>query len=419
MATQNPIINSLLNINHKKWIINLSNKQIPDRVLKFLSLGDRFALPVDRKDKNDRVNSVVDIIKNFESNIHLIAEDIVEEARDRISNSLFRFLRKDKHTNYIDRFLLQEFKFCRSFLRDNDDVLVTKADKGQVTVVMERNTYINRMTDLLSDSLTYKKLKNDPTRQITSKINGLAKSWRNKDIISEQLFRLLNCTNGNLPRCYGLPKIHKDGSPLRIIVSTLGSPLYNMANFLHNILVKSVPKPESYIKDGWSFVELIRDVRIEDDDVLISLDVTSLFTNIPKDLVLQAIKNRWNHVSNKTKLSLPQFLSAVDLILSSTSFSFNGQIYEQIFGSPMGSPLSPILADMVMEDLETKCLQMLSFPVPFFKRYVDDVFAIVPRLKVDEILKVFNNYHNRLKFTYELEKDGSLSFLDTMSYPFI
>ncbi|XP_024872108.1 uncharacterized protein LOC112454769 [Temnothorax curvispinosus] len=279
---------------------------------------------------------------------------------------------------------------------------------------MERNTYINRMTDLLSDSLTYKKLKNDPTRQITSKINGLAKSWRNKDIISEQLFRLLNCTNGNLPRCYGLPKIHKDGSPLRIIVSTLGSPLYNMANFLHNILVKSVPKPESYIKDGWSFVELIRDVRIEDDDVLISLDVTSLFTNIPKDLVLQAIKNRWNHVSNETKLSLPQFLSAVDLILSSTSFSFNGQIYEQIFGSPMGSPLSPILADMVMEDLETKCLQMLSFPVPFFKRYVDDVFAIVPRLKVDEILTVFNNYHNRLKFTYELEKDGSLSFLDTM-----
>ncbi|XP_024892886.1 uncharacterized protein LOC112468084 [Temnothorax curvispinosus] len=414
MSTQNPIINSLVNIDYKKWIINLSNKQIPERVFKFLSLGDRFALPIDTKNKKDRVNSVVDIIKNFEFNIYQIPDDIVDEARDRISNSLFKFLRKNKHTNYIDRFILQEFKFCKRFLCDNDDLLVTRADKGQVTVILERNTYVNKMIDLLNDSLTYKKLKNDPTRRITSKINILAKSWFSKGIISEQLFRHLNCTNGNLPRCYGLPKIHKDGSPLRIIVSTLGSPLYNMAYFLHNILEKSVPKPESYIKDGWSFVELIGDVGIGEDDVLISLDVASLFTNIPKDLVLKAIERRWNHISKETKLSRPQFLSAVDLILSSTSFSFNGQIYEQIFGSPMGSPLSPILADMVMEDLETHCLQLLSFHISFFKRYVDDIFAIVPRSGIDELLRVFNSYHTRLKFTFEIEKNNSLSFLDTI-----
>ena len=186
-----------------------------------------------------------------------------------------------------------------------------------------------------------------------------------------------------------------------------------MAYFLHNILEKSVPKPKSYIKDGWSFVELIRDVRIGEDDVLISLDVASLFTNIPKDLVLRAIERRWNHISKKTKLSRPQFLSAVDLILSSTSFSFDGQIYEQIFGSPMGSPLSPILADMVMEDLETHCLLLLSFHISFFKRYVDDIFAIVPRSGIDELLRVFNSYHTRLKFTFEIEKNSSLSFLDT------
>ncbi|XP_071628256.1 uncharacterized protein [Temnothorax longispinosus] len=173
-------------------------------------------------------------------------------------------------------------------------------------------------------------------------------------IINEQVFRHLNCTNGNLPRSYGLPKIHKIGSPLRIIVSTLGSPLYNIASRLQNILEKSVPKPESYVKDGWSFVELIRGVRVGDGDVLISLDVTSLFTNVPKDLVLKAIEERWNYITTKTDLSLLQFLSAVDLILSSTSFMFNGQFYEQIFGSPMGSPLSPILADMVMEDLDVR-----------------------------------------------------------------
>lgn len=56
-------------------------------------------------------------------------------------------------------------------------------------------------------------------------------------------------------------------------------------------------------------------------------------------------------------LSLPQFIHAIDL--SSTSFAVNGVFYEQIFGNPMGSPLSPILADLVMDDLKSCCLQFL------------------------------------------------------------
>ncbi|XP_071653656.1 uncharacterized protein, partial [Temnothorax longispinosus] len=129
--------------------------------------------------------------------------------------------------------------------------------------------------------------------------------------------------------------------------------------------------------------------------------------------VLKAIEERWNYITTKTDLSLPQFLSAVDLILSSTSFMFNGQFYEQIFGSPMGSPFSPILADMVMEDLEKHCIQRLSFRITFSKRYVDNIFAVVPESGIGELLDSFNNYHDRLKFTYEMESNGKLSFLDT------
>lgn len=146
--------------------------------------------------------------------------------------------------------------------------------------------------------------------------------------------------------------------------------------------------------------------------MLASLDVIALYTNIPKELVLQGIEKRWNEIARNTKLSLTQFLYAIEFVLISTCFVFNEQYYEQIFGSPMGSPLSPILADMVMNDLESSCRLLLDFEINTFYRYVDDVFVIIPREKLNDILNVFNKYYPRLQFTYELENENSLSFLD-------
>lgn len=108
----------------------------------------------------------------------------------------------------------------------------------------------------------------------------MVKIW--VDIIDNLTYKRSRCTNGNLPRCYGLPKVHKAGYPLRIIISTLGSPMYNIASFLHEVLHKSVRRPKSYIKDNWSFVKVINDENIVADQLMVSVDATSLFTNIPR-----------------------------------------------------------------------------------------------------------------------------------------
>jgi len=80
----------------------------------------------------------------------------------------------------------------------------------------------------------------------------------------------------------------------------------------------------------------------------------------------------------------------------------------------MGSPLSPILADIVMDDLETNCLRNLNFTIHTYYRYVDDIFLIIPMTKIIGLLTTFNSYHPRLKFTYEVENNNSLSFLDVL-----
>ena len=86
----------------------------------------------------------------------------------------------------------------------------------------------------------------------------------------------------------------------------------------------------------------------------------------------------------------------VKFVLTSIYFTFNGIIYKQTFDTPMGFPLSPIISDIVMEDLEEWVLNSLQFRVSAYFRYVDDVFMIAPKNKVTQILNnSFNEQHDR------------------------
>jgi len=88
-------------------------------------------------------------------------------------------------------------------------------------------------------------------------------------------------------------------------------------------------------------------------------------------------------------------------------------IYKQIFGTPMGSPLSPIISDLVLQDLETQALKSLQVNVPIFYRYVDDILIAAHRSHFELILNTFNSFHERLTFTLESSVNNTLNFLDT------
>ena len=61
--------------------------------------------------------------------------------------------------------------------------------------------------------------------------------------------------DGIFPRAYALPKIHKQDCPFRIIVSSINSPLYSLAVFLHNIIIKTIPKADSHIENSFKLVK--------------------------------------------------------------------------------------------------------------------------------------------------------------------
>jgi len=78
----------------------------------------------------------------------------------------------------------------------------------------------------------------------------------------------------------------------------------------------------------------------------------------------------------------------------------------------MGSSLSPVIADIVMRDLETSCLNSINCQLTFYYRYVDDIVMAVSSDNINLIFNTFNSFYNRIKFTIEYEESRSISFLD-------
>jgi len=77
----------------------------------------------------------------------------------------------------------------------------------------------------------------------------------------------------------------------------------------------------------------------------------------------------------------------------------------------MGSLLSPIVADLVMQDLKENILNSLNIRPPLYYRYVDDILSALEE-EIHNIFKKFNSYHHRLKFTMEIEVNRRLNFFD-------
>jgi len=167
----------------------------------------------------------------------------------------------------------------------------------------------------------------------------------------------------------------------------------------------------SHVENSFQLVERLRGVRLDNRHVLLSLDVVSLFTNISLDLAIDRVVKRLDNILHNSNIPNDEFILALKMIFESTYFTFNNVIYRQNFDTPMGSPLSPIIADLVLRDIESRAINVLNVPLPIYFRFVDDILLAAPSDSVNDIVNTFNSFHPRLQFTLEVGGD-SLNFLD-------
>ena len=150
---------------------------------------------------------------------------------------------------------------------------------------------------------------------------------------------------------------------------------------------------------------------------MVSFDVTSLYTTIPINQALLIIKDLLEHddkLADRNLLSPRQILDLLDILLHTTYFKFSGDFYQQTDGAAMGGSTSAIVSEIYMQSLETTAITTADHLPKVWERRLDDVFLIVHKIYLQELLEHINNLHLQTQFTKEEEDNSTLPFLDTL-----
>jgi hypothetical protein len=113
----------------------------------------------------------------------------------------------------------------------------------------------------------------------------------------------------------------------------------------------------------------------------------------------------------RTSLPVEDIIDLLSFCLN-TTYTLCLRAVQQVFGTAMGSPVSAVIANLVMEDVEERALASVPVSLSFWKRFVDDVISAVSRNEIDILLQHLNYIEPSIQFTVEREINGHLAFLD-------
>lgn len=305
-----------------------------------------------------------------------------------------------------------------------DQTLVIKsADKGSGIVIEDTDQYVKDGRNHLSDEAIYEKVTTDPTQTLAEAINTYVESMYQEGIIdpiTKEHLTLKTDPPPRTPQMYFLKKIHKTPISERPINSCSGGPTENIAQLIDFHLKPHVPKIPSYIRDSGHLMSLLESTPIPKDCTLATIDVKSLYLNIPHDEGIKAVLNRLYRTQEQTdRMSIPpgNMSDLLGIVLKLNYFQFADEIFHQKRGTAMGARMAPSYANIFMAELEEDLLTKYPKKPLLWKRYIDDILCIWPGppSELESFMLYLNQCHPTIKFTYE-SSTNSVDFLDLTIY---
>lgn len=374
------------------YVHNLSTKQFTSDELQLLNKGLNFTPFPKYPDIETTIAHIETSIK-YQSDI--VKANIRNEVKPILREALCIKYKQENISNIIKQLKQKE-------------VYYLKADKGNSLVILDKEEYNLRLEQTILDA-KFKLINRNPLARITKDFQHLILKISNEFQIPTWQLKV---HNPQLPRLYALPKIHKPGNSMRPIVSCINSPSYKVAKWLVSEFSNIPAPPNLTIKNSFDLSSKIEKITLEDDEILVSFDIVSLYPNIPIPEALQCI-DEWLNGSDLSDGKAVIYSEAVRMCMEQNEFQYNNKFYKITHGTSMGNPLSCFIANSFIGMLETKLKSEGKLPKVWY-RYVDDVFTILKRENIQSMIKILNSQFKTIKFTVELECDGKLPFLDLL-----
>ena len=388
---------------NKDAFLNLSSYNLNQNEIEFLNMGIAYHL----EPKYNKLNKKVELEILYQRLLELSSENKIG-----ISPNLSELLSAEgtKH-----RYIKTKSKLTPTLrkaaldLKNNEDIVIRRADKSATYVILDKEDYLSKLDVILSDTSKFKPISKDPTDKIKKKVNKIIET-NNAHVDSFKFSKIVG--DYQLAYLYGNIKTHKKDFPVRPIISQVPSATYKLAKTLNALISPYIPGEYS-LKNSEEFLDLLNTDKKQ--GIVASLDVESLFTNLPVDETIDIIISR---VYKHPDIPPPKVSSHTlrQLLVTCTKevpfITPRGDLCTQIGGVAMGSPLGPTFAGFYMGHIEHIVLSDPDVRPLSYGRYVDDIFVQVSN--EDQLLALKRAFEQTsvLKFTIEMGVNNRISFLD-------
>ena len=374
----------------------------PKYVMQTLALGPKNAI-LDRFDPKELLAEIDDLLD------HCRISKISDEMITDINVKTLTYIKRCKQMKSS-----RNIQMTRKYLKDHD-LLAVPFDKGIGICVMRKEDYHSKMDKIIALP-QFKKLDQNrknakhPVLKEEERVLGLLKTLQQEKKIDEALYQRLKPMGSQPARLYGLAKVHKEDTPMRPVLSMPGSAYHKVAEYVAEQLANV---PECSINTSTAAIcEKVREMRLGEDEELISYDVVSLYTNVPvleaiqvcTDMLYNLTPDKRPNIDKDTFIQLCRIASCEVVMLTHDGY------YIQKDGLAMGSSPAPHLANGWLSQYE----ETIKGDSRLYDRYMDDILKEEKKDNIAKKLDEINSLHPKLRFTVEREKDGALPVLDMM-----
>ena len=306
-------------------------------------------------------------------------------------------------------------------IKEDPTISIYPFDKGTGLVRIKTEDAIRKIREQIGDTEIVER---DPTDTFAKDIRTALAPLNRKGPFTKNEYEATYPSNAIPPRMYGVVKAHKPEKnyPMRLVVSTVGSPPYGLSSYLVGVIQPTLNKNPTRLKNSAAFINEAKTWSISPTEIQVSYDVVNLYPSVPLKKATEAVLDllrKDSEFKNHTKLTISEIKQLLELCLSKCYFIWNSEIHELKDSGPIGLSLMVVMAEGFLQVLEAKAmsdalnLQPRLIPLSFF-RQVDDSHSRFDEMQnADDFLEILNQQDDSTEYTMEVETaEKELDFLE-------